>query len=136
YASLVTDESDTPAKEGPLIHGAIKLYDYPVWPRTRLDTAKALTSAQAADLAAKLRTIPPLLQAARRNLAGGNARDLWVGGSRAFEEQGEALKELGDKIGSSDAALAQAIREARAASEDFGAWVAAEAKKKTGPSGI
>ncbi len=136
YASVVTDESDTPAKEGPLIHGAIKLFDYPIWPRTRLDTAKALTSAQAADLAAKLRTIPPLLQAARRNLAGGNARDLWVGGSRAFEEQSEALKELGEKVGTTDAALAGAIREARSASEAFATWVATEAKQKTGPSGI
>ena len=37
YASIITDESDTPAKEGPVIHGAIRLYDYPIWPRTRLD---------------------------------------------------------------------------------------------------
>ncbi|MCC6929312.1 MAG: DUF885 family protein [Gemmatimonadaceae bacterium] len=136
YASVVTEESDTPAKEGPLIHGAIRLFEYPIWPRTRLDTARALTTEQGADLAKKLRTIPPLLQAARRNLAAGNARDLWLGGSRAFEEQAEALKELGEKVGDGDAALAQSIREARTASEDFASWVAAEAKKKTGPSGI
>ena len=37
YASIITGESDTPAKEGPVIHGAIKLYDYPIWPRTQLD---------------------------------------------------------------------------------------------------
>ena len=69
YASIITDESDTPAKEGPVIHGAIKLYDYPIWPRTGLDTVQPLSSAQSADLAAKLRTIAPLLDAARRNLA-------------------------------------------------------------------
>jgi hypothetical protein len=26
YVSIITSESDTPAKEGPVIHGAIKLY--------------------------------------------------------------------------------------------------------------
>ena len=34
YASIVSEESDTPSKEGPVIHGAIRLFDYPVWPRT------------------------------------------------------------------------------------------------------
>ena len=74
YVSIITGESDTPVKEGPVIHGAIRLFDYPIWPRTRLDSVQPLSSAQAADLATKLRTIPPLLEAARRNLAAGNAR--------------------------------------------------------------
>ncbi len=136
YASIITDESDTPATEGPVIHGAIKLYDYPIWPRTRLDSIAALTPAQSADLAAKLRTIPPLLKAARRNLAGANARDIWVGGARGFEEQSDALLELGKRAGNSDAALARAIVEARTATDEFAAWIRAEAPKKTGPSGI
>jgi hypothetical protein len=136
YASIITSESDTPAKEGPVIHGAIKLYDYPIWPRTRLDTVQPLSAAQAADLTAKLGTIPPLLQAARRNLARANARDLWVGGVRAFEEQSEALLELGKRAGTSDAALASAITAARTATEDFAKWLQAEAPKKSGPSGI
>ncbi|MBK8246822.1 MAG: DUF885 family protein [Gemmatimonadetes bacterium] len=136
YVSVVTDESDTPDKEGPIIHGAIRLYNYPIWPRTRLDTSKALTSEQAADLAAKLRTIPPLLQAARRNLATANAKDIWNGSFRAFEEQSEALHELGNKVGNSDASLASAITAARTASDEFSAWLKAEGPKKTGPSGI
>ncbi len=136
YASIITDESDTPAKEGPVIHGAIKLYDYPIWPRTRLDSVQSLSTAQAADLATKLTTIPPLLEAARRNLARGNARDLWVGGARAFEEQSEALQELGKRVGATDGALANAIAAARTATDNFAAWVQAEAPKKTGPSGI
>lgn len=136
YASIITAESDTPAKEGPVIHGAIKLYDYSLWPRTRLDTVSPLTEARAAELAAKLRTIPPLLQAARRNLAGANAKDLWMGGVRAFEEQSEALDVLGGRAGSQDAALAGAIAAARAATDEFAAWLRAEAPTKTGPSGI
>jgi hypothetical protein len=136
YASIITDESDTPAKEGPVIHGAIKLYDYPIWPRTRLDTARALNAEESARLTSQLRTIPPLLRAATRNLANANAKDLWVGGVKAFEEQAEALQELGNKLGTSDAALAAAITEARTASESFAQWLRDEAPKKTGPSGI
>ena len=136
YVSLITEESDTPAKEGPTIHGAIRLYEYPVWPRTRLDTARALSAAQAARLAAQLRTIPPLLRHARQNLAGANARDLWVGGVRAIEEQGEALAELAAKVGAGDAPLTSAISEAHAATDAFAKWVRDESPKRTGPSGI
>ena len=119
-----------------MIHGAIRLFEYPIWPRTRLDSVQPLSSEQAADLAAKLRTIPPLLDIARRNLASANAKDLWVGGFRSFEEQSEALRELGTRVGASDAALASAITAARAATDDFVKWLQAEAPKKTGPSGI
>ncbi|MEW6319497.1 MAG: DUF885 family protein [Acidobacteriota bacterium] len=136
YASIITSESDTPAKEGPVIHGAIRLYDYPVWPRTRLDRVTPLSSAQAAELAGRLGTIPPLLEAARRNLAGANARDLWVGGVRAFEEQSEALGLLATRVGTSDGRLAAAIAAAREATDAFAAWLRAEAPTKTGPSGI
>ena len=100
YASIITAESDTPSKEGPVIHGAFKLYDYPVWPRTVLDTVQPLSVSQAADLADKLRTIPPLLQRARGNLASANAKDLWLGGVRAFQEQSEALRTLSERVGS------------------------------------
>ncbi len=136
YASIITSESDTPAKEGPVIHGAIRLFDYPIWPRTRLEVVQPLSSAQSADLAAKLQTVPPLLESAHRNLAAGNAKDLWVGGVRAFEEQSEALRVLGGRVAASDTALAAAVSAARAATDGFAAWLRTEAPKKTGPSGI
>lgn len=136
YASIITAESDTPAKEGPVIHGAIKLYDYPLWPRTGLDRVQPLSRAQSADLAAKLRTVRPLLDEARRNLASGNAKDLWVGSVRAFEEQSEALRTLAGRVPAEDTALATATAEARAATDSFAEWLRGEAPKKTGPSGI
>ena len=136
YASIITAESDTPAKEGPVIHGAIKLYDYPIWPRTRLDAVQPLSDAQAAELANGVRTIPGLLQAARTNLAGANARDLWVGGVRAFEEQSQALQTLSTRLGTSHPALREAIATASTATDQFASWLTAEAPKKTGPSGI
>ncbi len=136
YASIITGESDTPAKEGPVIHGAIKLYDYPIWPRTGLDSVQPLSAAQSAELAAKLRTVAPLLVAARQNLAAANAADLWVGGVRAFEDQSEALRTLAMRVPASDGALASATEAARAATDSFADWLRAEAPKKTGPSGI
>jgi hypothetical protein len=136
YASIITEESDTPAKEGPVIHGAVKLYDYPVWPRTRLDSVKALTAEQATDLASRLGVIPRLLRQARQSLATSNARDLWLGGARAFEEQREALDALTRNVGAASLALTSAIVAARAATDSFAQWVRDETPKRTGPSGI
>jgi hypothetical protein len=136
YASIITGESDTPAKEGPVIHGAIKLYEYPIWPRTGLDTVQPLSPAQSADLAAKLRTVAPLLEAARRNLAAGNAADLWVGAVRAFEDQSAALRTLAGRVPASDNVLASATESALSATNNFAGWLRSEAPKKTGPSGI
>ena len=136
YASIITGESDTPAKEGPVIHGAIKLYDYPIWPRTGLDTVQPLSPAQSADLAANLRTIAPLLDAARRNLAAGNAADLWVGAVRAFDDQSAALRTLAGRVAASDNELSSATESALSATNNFAKWLRSEAPKKTGPSGI
>jgi hypothetical protein len=136
YASVRTDESDTPAEEGPTIHNAVRLWKYPIWPRTVLDTVAPLSPAQTKALAAELRTVPPLLTQARQNLAASTARDLWVGGIRAFEEQVETLDELAKRVPARDRELTQAIVAARAATVAFAGWLTAESPKKTGPSGI
>jgi len=136
YASIRSEQSDTPAEEGPVIHGAIRLWQTPVWPRTVLDTSRALNGDESARLTAQLRTIPPLLKQARVNLAGSNTRDLWLGGDRAFEEQHESLERLRTLVGLADAGLVRSIDDAMAATAAFASWVRSEAPKKTGPSGI
>jgi hypothetical protein len=136
YASIITAESDTPSKEGPVIHGAIRLYDYPVWPRTVLDTVSPLSPAQASELSSKIRTVPPLLQAARLNLAASNAKDLWAGGVRAFDEQAQVLERLAVRAGNAQPGLREAIETARTATVEFASWLTTEAPKRTGPSGI
>ena len=136
YVWLRTEQSDTPAEEGPVIHGAIRLWQYPVWPRTVLDTSKALTPTQSTELTARLQVVPRLLRQARVNLRGSNTRDLWVGGARAFEEQHEALERLQTLVGTADGALVRAIRDADTATVSFMQWVEKEAATKTGPSGI
>jgi len=136
YASVRTDESDTPAEEGPTIHGAIRLWKYSVWPRTVLDVPSPLSAEAARRLAGELSSVAPLLQQARRNLAGATARDLWVGGVRAFEEQAEALELLRTRVGPGEAELQRVIGEAHVATERFAQWLRDEAPKRTGPSGI
>lgn len=136
YASVRTDESDTPAEEGPTIHGAIRLWQYGIWPRTALDSSVPLTADEARRLAHALRAVPPLLRQAQRNLAAADARDLWVGGIRAFEEQSEALARLSQLPGAGDRDLSRAVTDARTATEEFARWLRAEAPRKTGPSGV
>jgi hypothetical protein len=137
YASIKTEESDTPAEEGPVIHGTIRLWKYPVWPRTRQQVSQPLNGAQSADLASRLGAIPALLRQARINLARGNAKDLWVGAVKTFDEQHETLVELKKLVGSNGSEqLVQSIDAAAAATASFTDWLKVEAPKKTGPSGI
>ncbi len=140
YATVFADWSDVPAHEGPSAHPNLNLYafKYP------------LNAADQQQLTTLLAAVPANLADAKRNLAGSNARDLWKYGSRAFHEQSEMLKKLGagtlvmntldgripaDMTGASPA-LKKAIADAKAATDDFAAWVAAEAPKKTGASGL
>lgn len=136
YASIRTSESDTPSEEGPTVHGVIRLWQYGIWPRTVLDTIRPLTREESASLTSALRTIPPLLRHARVNLAGGTARDLWVGGVRAFEEQADALATLRSRVARDDQELQRAVTDAHAATGAFADWLRVEAPKRTGPSGI
>ena len=136
YASVRTHESDTPAEEGPTIHGAVRLWQYGIWPRTVLDTVRPMSRDETRRLTAALRTVAPLLQQARTNLATSNARDLWIGGVRAFEEQSEALATVRTRVPSSERELLRAVTEARVATESFAQWLREQAPSKTGPSGI
>ena len=88
YTQIFSAQSDVPAHEGPVIHGWIDLwtYEYP------------LSEADAAELAARIVTVAPLLEQARTNLVG-NARDLWVMGIRSMERQSADLKDLASQVG-------------------------------------
>lgn len=136
YASVLDSQSDTPSEEGPTIHGAIRLWMYPVWPRTSLSVTRALTPAEEAKLAAQLRTVPPLLKQARVNLAESQARDLWVGGVRTLRQQSKTLDELAGRLGSPGKELGGAVQAAKKATDEFADWLEREAPSRQGPSGI
>jgi len=125
YTTVWTEQSDTPAHEGPTHHHLAELwtYEYPLSP-----TAQSR-------LAAELSIIPPLLKQAQMNLTG-NARDLWVTGTGSMQKQVEALDALAEKTTGSSKDLRQAIRSAREATVDFVAWLEQQAQSKNGPSGI
>ena len=125
YVMLFPDQSDTPAREGPVIHGAIELWTYPF----------PLVDEHAAELSQRLRAIPKMLKQAQSNLTG-NGRDLWRASVRNFKQQSENLNALADKVTGSNQALSDAIKSAREATDAFSAWLEKEAPNKNGPSGV
>ena len=125
YVMIFPERSDVPAHEGPVSHGWIDLwtYEYP------------LSVASAADLAARLRTVPTMLAQARSNLTE-DARDLWRGGIRAMAGQAADLDALATKVAGTNADLDAAIKQARAATDEFRAWLESQLPSKQGPSGV
>jgi hypothetical protein len=124
YITVFSGRSDQPAREGPHADGSLELwrYTFPLSPR------------DAADVLAKLRIIPPLLQQARTNLVG-NAKDLWTMGIRSMVDQTSALDNLARRV-AGNAELVTAITNARTATDEFGKWLESVAASKTGPSGV
>jgi hypothetical protein len=125
YVMIFPERSDVPAHEGPVVHGWIDLwkYEYP------------LNAANAAMLAARLRTIPAMLAQARSNLTE-DARDLWRGGIRAMAGQAADLDVLATKVGGTSADLEAAIKTAHASTDEFRAWLESQLPSKRGPSGL
>ena len=140
YQNLFGEQSDVPAHEGPSAQPNIDLFDYS-WP---------LAPAADARLTEAIGTIPALLRAAKTNLADSTAHDLWAYGDRAFKEQSRVLSELANgtlkmrtidglipaTIAGASPALLKSVAAAKAATDDFAAWIAAEAPRRLGPSGI
>ena len=136
YASIRTEQSDTPAEEAPTIHRPVRLWRYSLWPRTSLCTPSPLSGAEDAALAVELRTVAPLLAQARENLTG-DARDLWLSSITSFRLQEQALEELEQRTGTAASdELRAAIASAHTATQEFREWLEVEAPKKNGPSGI
>jgi hypothetical protein len=125
YKSIWTEQSDTPAHEGPTHHAVVELWTY-TFPLSAADDAR---------LAGELGTIAPLLAQARLNLVG-NARDLWITGTATMARQVADLEALEKDTPAASATLTSSIRSARAATADFVQWLERQAPSKTGPSGI
>ena len=125
YTSVWTEQSDTPAHEGPTHHALVELWTYEF----------PLSSETEARLSAELKTIPALLQQARINLVG-NARELWIGGIQNLRDQHAALVELADKTRGASDEFRQALESAAVATSRFVKWLEQQSSLKTGPSGI
>lgn len=126
YQTVWTYQSDTPAHEGPAHHNLLELWTYEF----------PLAASEQQRLRDDLGVIPPLLAQARVNLTG-NARDLWISGIYNMRQQTDDLNGLRKRL-SVDAmpGLIEALDEAITATEEFVAWLQAEAPNKSGPSGV
>jgi len=126
YQSVWTNESDTPAHEGPTHHAVLELWTF----------GFPLSADEEARLIEDLHVIPPLLDQARGNLTG-NARDLWVAGIKNIKDQRTNLDDIVEMVGEgAGAELNEALSAAQAATSSFAAWLEQQAPSKTGPSGI
>jgi hypothetical protein len=125
YVALIPEQSDTPGKEGSAFAGAIE-----TWRMTF-----PLPAADVASFRSKLRAIPPALAQARANLVE-DTRDLWRAGIRVQQEQGAALADLAKKVAPHHPDLVPDVEKARAAVDEFRAWLEAGLPGKWGRSGV
>jgi hypothetical protein len=125
YVTVFPEESDQPAREGPLASGAVELWT--LW--------FPLTPESAARMDAGIRAIPGLLAQAKTNLTG-NGSDLWVYGAKSIRQQSADLAQLAAKLAGAPAGFKEDVEKARRATDDFAAWLDSRASSKTGPSGI
>jgi hypothetical protein len=125
YVTVFPSQSDQPAREGPFAFGAVELWSY----------AFPLSPASAARIDSGIRTIPALLEQARKNLVG-NQKDLWTFGARSIREQSDDLAQFSSRLTSETPELQANVRRAKDATDAFAAWLEARAASKSGPSGI
>lgn len=126
YTSLWMARSDVPAHEGPTHHMTTELWTY----------AFPLNKEKRTELLEDLTVIPALNAQAKLNLTG-NAKELWIAGIRTIRNQSEELKTILNLAGvPKDKKLVKSVEAAIASTDDLVVWLEAEAKTKTGSSGI
>ena len=125
YVTAFMDESDQPAREGPLAAGGVDLWQY----------AFPLSAGDAAAINTGLQPIPALLEQARANLTG-NQQDIWTYGAKAIKAQSADLTAFAAKLGSAQPDLAATVQKAKDATDGLTRWLDAQTASKTGPSGI
>jgi hypothetical protein len=125
YVTAFMDESDQPAREGPLAAGGVDLWKY-TFP---------LAAADVAAIQAGLQPIPKLLEQAQTNLTG-HQKDIWSYGARAIKAQGADLAAFGAKLGDTQPGLKTAVERAKTATDALAAWLDREAPSRKDSSGI
>ena len=125
YIWFYSEESDVPEREGPNIRGAIELPRY----------GKPLDQASADDITKRLIKAPAVYDMARQNLTG-NARDLWITGTRSIRENAGELRTFAAGVKNEFPELAKTAESVAASTDAFGDWLDQQKDKKTGPSGV
>jgi uncharacterized protein (DUF885 family) len=125
YVTVFSEESDQPAREGPFASGAVELWKH----------SFPLSQEAATQVDLGIRAIPQLLAQAKRNLTG-DGKDLWIFGAKAIRQQSTDLADLASKLTESQKELEKNVSRAREATDDFAAWLDAQAPSKKAASGI
>jgi hypothetical protein len=125
YAAVEQGPTDVPAREGPVNYGTLLLWKY-TYPLPDKDIA---------EFRMKLRAIPKLLDQARTNLVE-EAKDLWFVGARKKKGEIAALTNLSSYLAEHHPDLVPDAERAKAAVEDFRAWIEEKQSVMTAPSGI
>jgi len=125
YVWFYTYPSDVPEREGPNIYGAVELPAY----------RQPISESDAKDMAARLRNAPKVFEQAKTNLTG-NAKDLWITGTRSVKEGSDELAAFAATVAAQYPDLAAAANEAKNATDLFAQWLDQQAAAKNGPSGI
>ena len=125
YIWFYTEEPDVPEREASNIYGAVEVHRY----------GKTLDQSSAGEIKNRLAKASKVYEMARKNLTG-NARDLWVTGTRSIKENAEDLKKFAQKIRDQHPELAKTAEQVAVSTTEFGDWLEQEKDKKTGPSGI
>jgi hypothetical protein len=125
YSVYYRSPSDVPALEGPWRYGTLCLWKH-TFP---------LSEEQYGDFEMHLRAIPKVLEQARENLVE-EAKDLWFLGIGKKKREGDFLENLAQRLGEDHPDLVPSINQAKAAVDDFCAWLEEKQKDMTAPSGI
>lgn len=117
--------TDVPKREGPTIFGAVELPTY----------KQPLSASDAAEITARFKKAPAVFESAKTNLTG-NAKDLWVLGTRSIREQSNEFSMFAEKVKATFPELATAAIEAKTASDQLAEWLDGQASTKTASSGV
>lgn len=140
YVTIWASRTDVPSREAPVADPETHLYAYKY----------PLSAADQKTLLAEIGAIPGFLAQGKVNLKDANAHDLWYYSVASLEGQLKALQQLqagtltvstlegkwNANLNGASPALKKAVAAAIASTQDFIAWVKAEAPSKTGPSGV
>ena len=127
YVTIFPSESDQPAREGPFAYGAVELWSYPF----PLSAARRRGHRRRA-----CAPCPRCWRRRRTNLIG-NGKDLWVHGARDMRAAERGPRSARGAVdGIRQQRWPETSSGAKAATDEFAAWLEKEAAAKTGPSGV
>jgi hypothetical protein len=125
YAAYYSSPSDTPALEGPWKYGTLCLWKYS-FPLSAEDLDR---------FHAQLQDIPKILEQAKENLTE-DAKDLWFLAIRRKKRESVFLENFAARMEDQHPSLVPYVRAAKAAVDDFRAWLEEKQKDMTASSGI